>query len=217
MLKCAEQMLIQTYKTRAYETLKTGHCIRTAESFIWRKAAVLRTHRGGSPHTEGVALMLAPEAHAALVSWEPVNSRIITAKFTTKKIDIRLNIIQRYAPTNDADEEKKDDFYQQLQAVFDRRGAKDITILMGDFNPKIGMDNTGYVDIMGTHGLGQMHENGQRFADLCALNQLVIGGSIFPHKRIHKAIWISRTTSWKTRSTTYVLAASSGDHGRMYE
>ena len=135
--------------------------------------------------------MLAPEAHAALIGWEPVNSRIITAKFTTKKKDIRLNIIQCYAPTNGAEEEKKDDFYQQLQAVLDRRGAKELTILLGDFNAKIGMDSTGYEDIMGTHGLGQMNENGERFADLCALNQLVIGGSIFPHKRVHKATWIS--------------------------
>ena len=142
----------------------------------------------GAPHIDGVALMLAPEA---LIGWEPVTSRIITAKFTTKKKDIRLNIIQCYAPTNDAKEKKKDDFYQQLQAVVDRSGAKDITILMGDFNAKIGMDNTGYEDIMGTHGLGQMNENGERFADLCTLNQLVIGGSIFPHKRIHKATWIS--------------------------
>ena len=165
--------------------------VRTAQTLIRRAAAVLRTHRGGSPPYWGVALMLAPEAHAALIGWEPVSSRIITAKFTTKKKDIRLNIIQCYAPTNDAEEEKKDDFYQQLQAVLDRRGAKDITILMGDFNAKIGMDNTGYEDIMGTHGLGQMNENGERFADLCALNQLVIGGSIFPHKRIHKATWIS--------------------------
>ena len=44
---------------------------------------------------------------------------------------------------------------------------------------------------MGTYGLGQMNENGQRFPDLCAWNQLVIGGSIFPHKRIHKATWRS--------------------------
>ena len=87
--------------------------IRAAESFIWTIAAVLRTHRGGSPHTEGVALMLAPEAHGAF----------ITAKFTTKKKDIRLNIIQCYVPTNDADEEKNDYFYQQLQVVPDRRRA----------------------------------------------------------------------------------------------
>ena len=141
--------------------------------------------------------MLAQEAHGAFISSEPVNTRITTAKFTTKEKDIRLNIIQCYAPTNDAEEEKKDDFYQQLQAVLDRRGAKDITILMGDF--KIGMDQTGYEDTMGmgyedtmgTHGLGQMNENGERFADLYALNQKVIGGSIFPHKRTHKATWIS--------------------------
>nr|KAG5689406.1 hypothetical protein BaRGS_017924 [Batillaria attramentaria] len=145
----------------------------------------------GAPHTEGVALMLAPEAQRALIGWEPVNSRIITAKFITRKKDIKLNIIQCYAPTNDAEEEKKDDFYQQLQTVIDRGGAKDMTILMGDFNAKIGSDNTGYENTMGTHGLGQMNESGERFADFCALNQLVIGGSIFPHKRIHKATWRS--------------------------
>ncbi|KAJ3609530.1 hypothetical protein NHX12_024050 [Muraenolepis orangiensis] len=45
--------------------------------------------------------------------------------------------------------------------------------------------------VMGTQGLGKMNENGERFTDLCSLNQLVIGGSIFPHKRIHKATWRS--------------------------
>ena len=97
--------------------------------------------------------MLAQEVHGALIGWEPVNSRVITAKFTTKKKDIRLNIIQCYALTSDVEGEKKDDFYQQLQAVLDRRRANDIIILMGDFNAKIGMDNTGYGDIKETHGL----------------------------------------------------------------
>lgn len=32
-----------------------------------------------------------------------------------------------------------------------------------------------------------MNENDERFAVLCSLNQLVIGGGIFPHKRFHKA------------------------------
>ena len=98
-----------------------------------------------TPHTECVAVMLAPEAHAALIGWEPVSSRTITAKFTTKKKDIRLNIIQCYALINDAEEKKKDDFCQRLQAVLDRRGAKDVTILMGGFNAKIGMKNAGII------------------------------------------------------------------------
>ena len=168
----------------------------------WLQAGQLRLSPGkqvlyighkedGTPHTEGVALMLAPEAQRALTGCEPVNSCIITAKSTTKKKDITLNIIQYYAPINDAKEEKKDDFYQQLQREIDKGGAKVMTILTGDYNGKIGSDNTGYEDSMGTHGLGQMNENGEHFADLCALNQLVIGGSIFPHKRIHKATWRS--------------------------
>ena len=144
-----------------------------------------------APHTERVALMLAPEAQRALIGWEPVNSRIITAKSITKKKNIKPNIIQCYAPTNDAEDEKKDDFYQQLQSVLDKSRAKDMTLMMGDFNAKTGADNTGYDDVMGTQGLGVMNENGEHFADLCALNQLVIGGSIFPHKRIHKATWRS--------------------------
>ncbi|KAJ8337023.1 hypothetical protein SKAU_G00382430 [Synaphobranchus kaupii] len=36
-----------------------------------------------------------------------------------------------------------------------------------------------------------MSEHGEKFIDICALNKLVIGGSIFPHKEIHKATWVS--------------------------
>ena len=139
----------------------------------------------GAPHTEGVAFMLSSLAQQALVGWEPVSPRIVCAQFLTRKNEIKLNGIQCYTPTNDADEDKKDTVYQQLQDVIDSKGNKDITIVMGDFNAKIGADKTGYEDTMGTQGLGQMNENGERFADMCVLNQLVIGGTIFPHKRIH--------------------------------
>ena len=72
-----------------------------------------------APHNEGVALMLTPEAQGALIGWEPVSSRLIFAKFTTKKKNIKLNVVQCYAPTNEADDERKDDFYHQLQSLVD--------------------------------------------------------------------------------------------------
>ncbi|VDP43548.1 unnamed protein product [Schistosoma margrebowiei] len=144
-----------------------------------------------TPHTQGVALMLSKVARNALVGWESHGSRIIKTSFKTKKEGILMNIIQCYAPTNDSNDNIKDQFYDRLQSIIEKCPRKDLTVLMGDLNAKVGIDNTGYEDIMGRHGLGERNENGKRFANLCAFNKLVIGGTIFPHKRIHKATWIS--------------------------
>ena len=62
-----------------------------------------------------------------------------------------------------------------------------MTILMGDLNAKIGSDNSGYEEVMGRQGLGRMNENGEMLADFCAFNNTIIGDSMFPHRRIHKA------------------------------
>ena len=68
---------------------------------------------------------------------------------------------------------------------------KDVTIPMGDFNEKIGSNNRGYEEVMGTQGIGEMNENGEMFAERCPFTRLIIGGSVFPHRRIHKATWVS--------------------------
>jgi len=44
---------------------------------------------------------------------------------------------------------------------------------------------------MGQQGLGEMNDNGERFADLCATSNLVTGRSYFQQRRIHKATWVS--------------------------
>ena len=144
-----------------------------------------------APHTEGVTLMLSHQAYNALIGWEALGPRMMHASVKTRMEKIQLNIIQCYAPTNDKDEGTKEDFYNKLQTVLDKMKEKDVTILMGDFNAKIGSNNRGYEEVMGTHGIGEMNENGEMFADLCSFNRLIIGGSVFPHRRIHKATWVS--------------------------
>ena len=52
-------------------------------------------------------------------------------------------------------------------------------------NAKVGQDNTGRELIMGKKGIGDINENGKLFADFCCHNDLVIGGTTFPHKDIH--------------------------------
>ena len=58
---------------------------------------------------------------------------------------------------------------------------------MGDMNAKVGNDNTGFEEVMGKNRIGTMNENGELFASFCAINNLVIGGTIFPHKQLHLA------------------------------
>ena len=47
-------------------------------------------------------------------------------------------------------------------------------------------NNTVFETVMGKHGLGEMSDNGELFADFCSFNKLVIGGSVFPHKKVHQ-------------------------------
>ncbi|KAK3780057.1 hypothetical protein RRG08_061825 [Elysia crispata] len=140
---------------------------------------------------EGVAVILSKRVQRTLRGWEAHGSRLLLASFSSSNRGININILQLYAPTNAASEEEKEEFYDQLQRITEKLPRKDVNIIMGDANAKVGSDNISYEEVMGKQGLGVMNDNGERFADFCSLNDLVIGGTIFPHKDIHKATWVS--------------------------
>jgi len=62
--------------------------------------------------------------------------------------------------------------------------------VMEDMNAKLGPHNEGVEHVMGGHGIGNMNENGKLFSELCASHDLVIGGTVFPHKTCHKVSWV---------------------------
>ena len=142
-----------------------------------------------APHEKGVALILSKEAGKSLKEWEPISERIIFARFESKCQN--TTIIQVYAPTNDAEEGVKEDFYQQLQSAYSKTKARDLTMVIGDLNAKVGADDRNWEVSMGTHGEGVINENGEMFCDFCTSNGLVIGGTLFPHKKSHKLTWRS--------------------------
>ncbi|VDP33777.1 unnamed protein product [Schistosoma margrebowiei] len=71
-------------------------------------------------HTQGVPLMLSKQAQNALIGWESHGLRIIKASFKTKKEGISVNIIQCYAPTDDYNEDAKDQFYNRLHSIIEK-------------------------------------------------------------------------------------------------
>ncbi|VDP27420.1 unnamed protein product [Schistosoma curassoni] len=118
-----------------------------------------------APHTQEVALMVSKGARSALIEWESHGSRIIEAYFKTKREGIKMNVIHCYAVTNNNNDDDKDQFYKRLQPIITRCSGDDPTILMGDLNAKVGMDNAGHEDIIGRHELARRNENVERFLD----------------------------------------------------
>lgn len=51
------------------------------------------------------------------------------------------NIVHICAPTEEADEQVKEEFYMRLQDVLDKRNKHDLLIVTGDMNAKVGEEN----------------------------------------------------------------------------
>ena len=123
-------------------------------------------------------------------------------------------MIQRYAPTEVAEDAKKQEFYVQLSDTL-KKQKKDIIIVVGDLNAKVGQENEGLEHVMGRHGVGERNENGQLFVDFCASHDLVIGGTIFPHKDCHKVTWVS--PDHKTENQILTMWPLDGSGGDQYK
>ena len=139
-------------------------------------------------HTHGVGIILGKQAGNSLIGWTPVDHRIITARFQSRK----TTVIQAYAPTENSDDEDKDEFYGKLQDVIDSIPSYDIKLLIGDFNAQIGSERKGLEQTIGPHGTSPVHnDNGERFISFCSNNGFSIAYTYFQHKLIHKKTWRS--------------------------
>ena len=59
-------------------------------------------------------------------------------------------------------------------------------MVIGDLKARVGEDNTGKDRAMGTQGSGCGINNDERLSDLCVESRLVIGGTLYMHRYIHK-------------------------------
>lgn len=67
---------------------------------------------------------------------------MIRARFNSKHC--KLTIIQCYAPTNEAEEEDQDDWYEELQQTVSKVPLHDMLFVKGDMNYNVGTDNDNY-------------------------------------------------------------------------
>jgi hypothetical protein len=158
--------------------------LSTGEVIMW-------SGRKDDNHDKGVVIIINRKHAQSLLQWKPIIERLMYVRMNS--MYVKLSILVAYAQINDATEENKNQFYSTLQAAIEDIPGHDVLLLLGDFNARVGSNNTGRESVMEKHGEGVCTENGGRLIDLCEENDLVISGTLFQHKIIHKRTWTSPT------------------------
>ena len=117
----------------------------------------------------GVAIMVNKRVQNAVLGCNLKNDRMISVHFQGKPFNI--TVIQVYAPTSNAEEAEVEQFYEDLQDLLERTPKKDVLFIIGDWNAKVGSQET--PGITGKFGLGIWNEAGQRLIEFCQENALV--------------------------------------------
>ena len=116
----------------------------------------------------GVAIMVNKRVQNAVLGCNLKNDRMISVRFQGKPFNI--TVTQVYAPTSNAEEAEVGWFYEDLQDLLELTPQKDVLFIIGDWNAKVGSEET--PGVTGKFGLGIWNEAGQRLIEFCQENAL---------------------------------------------
>ena len=102
---------------------------------------------------------------------------------------INITVIQVYAPISNAEKAEVEWFYEDLQDLLELTPPKDALFIIGDWNAKVGSQET--PGVTGKFGLGVQNEAGQRLTEFCQKNALVIANTLFQQHKRRLYTWTS--------------------------
>ena len=88
----------------------------------------------------GVAIMVNKRVRNAVFGCNLKNERMISVRFQGKPFNI--TVIQVYAPTSNSEEAEVEWFYENLQDLPELTHKKDVLFILGDWNAKVGSQET---------------------------------------------------------------------------
>ena len=90
-----------------------------------------------------------------------------------RPVSFNITIVQVYAPTSDYDDNEIEELYDHLYNVIDQTPKKDILVVEGDWNAKVGNDAyENWQDIFGPFCNDDTNERGLRLLELATFNDL---------------------------------------------
>ena len=98
-------------------------------------------------------------------------------------------VIEVYVPTSNGEEAEVEQICEDLQDLLELTPPKDVFFIIGDWNAKIGRQETS--GVTGKFGLGIRNEAGQRLIEFCQENALVIANTLFQQHKRRLYTWTS--------------------------
>ena len=113
---------------------------------------------------------------------------MISVHFPGKPFNI--TVIQAYALISNVEETEVEQLYEDLQDLLELTPKKDVLFIIGNWNPKVGSQET--PGVTGKFALGVQNEAGQRLIEFCQENTLVIANTLFQQHKERLQIDITR-------------------------
>ena len=135
----------------------------------------------------GVAITVNKRVQNAVLGCNLKNDRMISVHFQGKPFNI--TVTQAYLPTSNTEEAEVERFYEDLQDLLELTPKKDVLFITGDWNAKVGSQET--PGVTGKFGLGVRKEAGQRLIKFCQENTLVIANTLFQQQKRRLYTWTS--------------------------
>ena len=112
---------------------------------------------------------------------------MISVHFQGKPFNIM--VIQVYAPNSNAEDAEVEQSYEDLQDLLELIPPKRVLFIKGDWNAKVGSQET--PGVTGKFGLGVWNEAEQRLIEFCQENALAIANTLLQQHKRRLYTWTS--------------------------
>uniref|UniRef100_A0A914UJJ6 Endonuclease/exonuclease/phosphatase domain-containing protein n=1 Tax=Plectus sambesii TaxID=2011161 RepID=A0A914UJJ6_9BILA len=137
----------------------------------------------------GVGFYMTQNWTARVLEFVPVSSRIASVLLDLDSHKT-IRLVQVYAPTTAYNNDVIKSFYEDLDGALRGSSTATHTIIMGDFNAKVGQQIE-EERATSQFGRGECNKRGQMLVDFCEARQTVIGNTLFKKGSWRKWTWRS--------------------------
>lgn len=181
--------LEEELKNIKWDVIGLSEVRRIGENQLTLNSGNVLFYVGEEKAIRGVGFLVHKKYVKQIVDVKKISSRVIyiILQLNTK---YSIQIIQTYAPTSDYSEKEVENYYEDISTAL-QEGKTRFTLLIGDFNAKIGSKMDEAETAIGQHGLGERNERGTALIEFLHHNKLYAMNTFFQKNNNKKWTWIS--------------------------